>query len=891
MRAIRCGRTRSIVAFIMLCWLLLPGVARADLLSVATKDGLQLVVGREGRVRAVRDGGRLLPETGHPGGFSLRTAGGNRNLLPNPGFERDRDRDRRPDGWTFTGAASSPVVDRAVSHSGKRALRLSASSLAASGAFWTETQVSPATSYFFCGWFKSRRIKPRAPTAYSPSHLSPVRIKVQQISGGSQLVETSNAYGYTGTAGWHKQCVGFRTHNDVARIRVLGQIVGGKGKVWYDDLYLGRLLGRHLSVNGEVEPVPGGALRQRDELPAHGVALEAVFSGRSDHIRVDGSIEGIGRGDRSVEVTYTLPIDARGWRWGNYARDSQEIDSGTYANETLWNVQPTSRYPFGSIHDDRSLLGVGVPLSDPRVTRIEYKTGKGLSISFDLGVARGGSSAGPKATFSFVIYTGDAEWGFRSATARYYDIFPQSFVHRTDPAREGIWFQKPPLDQLSESYRDFGLGLNMVALGDDTDQSHSTWGTTYLPWDNERGIYGSAYNHHWVYRGEVGPEKLPSYKKEIESIKDVASSSPDNHEERRNRDEAVGALRSTAKDINGRFLYEIYRRIPSFYESLDRLPQRPGGMDWESAVLEYQVEHALDLAAGAGARLDGIHLDSTSGMRRWAASDNYNRKHWPFAQTPLTFSYDSAEVTERLIFPIYDHIRRLSRNLHRKGMILTANFNASEARAGGWIGADRIDYFGIERSLTNKTSGDPFVSVDSFAMLKRTLAYQRPISTLDAVEDGQVTLSQLEERLKLNLFYGIFSGVGGEGTWDEDRAELYGKYTPIFRALVSAGWEPVTYARSSNESVWLERYGDASTGDLHLALRNHSNTIQSYAVTLEPGPEGHCPVSSAQGEELVSGTPVPIVVGPEGDEATFTGEIDPKETQVVAIDLIFASSC
>lgn len=863
---------------------LLAGPPQSQIL-ISDDERLALGVDEGGAVNEVRVGTRSLPLLERAGGFSVRSAGGRPNLLDNPGFEVDDDGDGDPDDWTLTRGASLPELDRSVARSGKVSMRLTNRVQANSGVFWTEVPVSPNTHYFSCGWFRARALKPTAPTAYTPSRLSPFRLKIQQRSGEEELLQTSNAYGYTNNAGWNKQCVGFETKPEASSVRVLGQLVNGSGSGWLDDLYVGKLLGSSKAVRGEVTETPdGGAFEQTGSVRDEDLEMQATFAARSDHIRVDGVVSSTSRSDKAVEVTYTLPVDAGGWSWGDYARENRTIGDGTYSNETLWNVQPMNRYPFGAVHDDDSLLAFGTPLSRPRVTRIDYDGDRGLSISFDLGISRSASERG-KASFSFVIYEADPGWGFRAATQKYYDIFPQSFVRRTDPAREGMWFQRPPLSQVEDSYRDFGMGLNVLALGRHSDQSHSTWGTTYLPWDNERGIYGTAYNHHWVYRGDPLPEDIPPYRAQIDKLKKDARSAATRYQRRRDRDEARAALRSTARDLNGRLYYEIYRTLPSFYESLDGLHRPNKDNDWETMVWKYQVRHARDLARGADARLDGIHLDSTSGMRRWGDIDNYERRHWGSTDIPLTFSYDSSRVAERLIFPIYAHIKKLSKWLHRRGMILSANFNASEARAGGWFGADRIDYFGIERSLTEKTSGDPFVSIDSFAMLKRTLAYQRPISTLDAPEDGETSVEELEEQLELNLFYGMFSGMGGGGHWEEERRAVYAEYTPLFRRLAAAGWEPVTDARSSNAEVWLERYGRIGNDNLHLTVRNQTSSPQPYDVTVDLSKSGDCEVTSVEATEEVEDLPIPVVVNDGEDTATFAAVIEPEKTQLIRLDV------
>jgi hypothetical protein len=52
--------------------------------------------------------------------------------------------------------------------------------------------------------------------------------------------------------------------------------------------------------------------------------------------------------------------------------------------------------------------------------------------------------------------------------------------------------------------------------------------------------------------------------------------------------------------------------------------------------------------------------------------------------------------------------------------------------------------------------------------------------------------------------------------------------------VAEAGWEPVTYARSSDEQVYVERFGDR-----FLTVFNDSDELKSVTITVEgrtPGP-------------------------------------------------------
>ncbi|HEX2267856.1 MAG TPA: hypothetical protein VHI97_06605, partial [Actinomycetota bacterium] len=465
---------------------------------------------------------------------------------------------------------------------------------------------------------------------------------------------------------------------------------------------------------------------------------------------------------------------------------------------------------------------------------------------------------------------------------------------RTDPACEGAWFVAPPLEDIERSYRDFGLGLNMVALGKASSQSYSTWGTQYVRWGDDRDIYTSAYGHHWAFYLPIGTSEspTPSYDQATARLRAVARGSPRDAAGARLRDEARAALRSTARDFNGRRYYERYRNFLAHYQILT--PPPGPALDWSAAVRRHQVERALRTAATTGGRLDGLHLDSTSGMRRWGAADDYDRRHWAEATVPLTFSYDSGLVTLRGVLALHEHINDLADYVHSKRMILSANFNADVWRTAGFVGADKIDYFGIEQGLQARANEG---SADPFAMWKRTLAYQRPISTLDArVGKGKLSVASLERQLQQNLFYGIFAGawdpkVEAEGTetgteWTDERfAQTWARYTPLFKELARAGWEPVTHARTSDPAVWVERFGSPSRRLLTFTIRNETTIRRPYRLTIDFRALGRGPARGASARERVTDTVLPVSIDRTGARGVVSDVVPPGSTRVVALDL------
>jgi hypothetical protein len=858
-------------------------------------DRLKLDLAGDGSIGTIRVGDRTLPSLGSTGGFSVRPAGDGPNLVQNESFERDSDANGVPDGWTFTKGTGEtpPQLDVSSAHSGADSIRVSNPATQRSGTFRMEVRVDPNTFYVFSAWFRSQNIRPYFPTAiretYHPH--SPVRIDVEQLSGGTVL-STASVWGYTGTADWNRQFAGVRTRADVTSVRIVGWIEDGSGTGWFDDLYLGRLFPQNaIPVRGNVATEPGGRAVQRATIPAQGLSLRAAFTAAPDHVRVDGVVTGDGRSNHAFQLSFTLPVDATEWEWSDNARTSRTIAGGAYAYLSTTSLQQASRYPWGVISDTGSALALGVPLDQPRMFKIAYDASAGLTITFDLGISPDATALKNRATFSFVVFTADPVWRFRSATQRYYDLFPQFFARRTNPACEGTWFVAPPLDSIGRTYLDFGLGLDMIALGKAPTQSHATWGTRYLGSDNTRHIATTAYTHQWTFYDQVGRGRELPYEQAIAHLEAEARRQPANDEQRRIRAEAAAALQSTERDFNGRLLYERFGGFYAYYQNVDTMSS--DGTDWAGTADVQQVERARNLAIKALGWLNGIHLDSTSGMRRWGAADDYDRRHWSSARIPLTFSYDSGQVVVRGIFPMYDRIEQLANYVGLRGMMLTANFNATETQTLGFVGADRIDYFGLEQGLADRAR--PGMSADQFALLKRTLAYQRPVSTLDhLIGQGKLDASEIARRLQQNLFYGMFSGAfdaaseaeatGRGPTWSTpENARLWARYTPLIKEVAMAGWQPVTDAWTSRPQVWVERFGALATRDLHLALRNESRAAQRVVLTIDIRALRADPSRMLRAVEQITGLSLQIAANRSAGVAVVTISVPPRSTRMIAI--------
>jgi len=143
---------------------------------------------------------------------------------------------------------------------------------------------------------------------------------------------------------------------------------------------------------------------------------------------------------------------------------------------------------------------------------------------------------------------------------------------------------------------------------------------------------------------------------------------------------------------------------------------------------------------------------------------------------------------------------------------------------------------------------------DTELLYRRALCKGKPFCFLMNTEFEHFPPELVERYMQRSLAYGMFPGFfshnASEGAYFT-RPELYNrdrplfkKYVPLCQQVAQAGWEPVTGARSSDDKVYVERFGDR-----YLTVFNDSSERRTATVRLE------LPAPSAS-RELVTQTPV-----------------------------------
>lgn len=100
----------------------------------------------------------------------------------------------------------------------------------------------------------------------------------------------------------------------------------------------------------------------------------------------------------------------------------------------------------------------------------------------------------------------------------------------------------------------------------------------------------------------------------------------------------------------------------------------------------------------------------------------------------------------------------------------------------------------------------------------------------------------------------------------------------MIQALSAAGWEPVTYARSDNPKVYVERFGRPG-GPLYLTVFNDSPQMRRARITVEATLLRGA--RQIEAREVLSGTRLALTRTRAG--ATLRLDVAPEDVKVIRL--------
>lgn len=709
-----------------------------------------------------------------------------------------------------------------------------------------------------------------------------------------------------GTHDWQNRTVYVNTAKPISAIYLYGYLNGHTGKVWYDDFSVKEVtdgaelqdmavtplaerpqtayttlettdgLSLSLGQNGvaslkedgvelKAPGVPSGFLISDQAAKSHiyafervandnpnnysgtvedlGLKIDANFTAQPDGIKVSGRLSDMRKEDRAVTLSFALPIDASGWRWGDYIRQSREIGSSStaysYTNSEPpdFETGPMSLYPTSAIYNAAlgKALSIGVDHSKPTHYKLEYNRGtKQLLITFEFGLASDTANFPNSADFSFMIYRFDADWGFRGAFDKYMRLFPEAYNVRLP--EQGIWMPFAPISKVP-NWQDFGFKFK---------EGHDDLEETAFSIRNDIKVFSYTELGTWWQHID---QSLPQTIATAISERDKAASEgflPA-------RMAQVAAMKNADGNPMLQMILAPWTKGARWFVNAN--PDLPGN---PNAYSLYYSDDILAARYSGETQPDGEYLDTLDG---WPYTLNFERNHFPYATAPLAFSKLTGKPALHRAFSVWEAAKRISDRMHGMGKFMMANGTPYAYS----MYMPMLDVMGNERQWL-ASDGSYLPDPDDVLSRYRTLAGQKPYLMLQNSDFNIFTHAYMEKYMQRTLFYGIYPSAFSSNASDESNywknasfyerdRDLFKKYIPIIKRVAEAGWQPMTYATSSNAVVYVERYGEGNS--VYLTVMNDkTNTSNSATITLDPARIGLTGQLAAV--ELISGEEIAI---------------------------------
>ncbi|MFI5379912.1 MAG: hypothetical protein ACHRHE_11490 [Tepidisphaerales bacterium] len=540
--------------------------------------------------------------------------------------------------------------------------------------------------------------------------------------------------------------------------------------------------------------------------------------------------------DRALTLIYTHPLDDRPWQYFGSARNSVPAKAPREYHPQLYQGR-LAVFPLVAVGDGKSGSAIALDLARPAVFRVGYAAAtRELYIAFDIALTPEKLSAELACcTFDF-----DAAWQLRSALARYHELYPELF--RTRIEKQGVWM---PFAKISavQDWQDFGFRFKE--------------GNDEPAWDAVHDILTFRYTEPmtwWMKMPRDMPRTLDAALAYAKTLADKGDAN------------AKAFLTSGHHDEAGRFVARI-RNDPwcdGAVWSMNSAPNIAGDNTdfrnkWNADLRKKLYEGRNPLA--------GEYVDSSEGY----VTDVYDfrRDHFAAMATPLTFSPDTHRPAIFRGLIAFEYVRALADDLHPRGRFTMANGTPDHLC---WL-AGQLDVLGTETDWNPANKWRPMS--DTELMYRRMLCAAKPYCFLMNTRFEQFPSPLVEKYMKRSLAYGMFPGFFSHNAADGayfTRPDLYNrdrplfrKYIPLCRLVAEAGWQPVPLARSSDEHVYVERFGR-----IYLTVFNDSTESRKVTITLA----GLAPSGT---NDLVSGQAI------VWDKNTATLQLDAEDVAVMEV--------
>ena len=556
---------------------------------------------------------------------------------------------------------------------------------------------------------------------------------------------------------------------------------------------------------------------------------------RGDYVEINGALESFSKENKCITLRVVLPYGGKEWEWyrgldssvlmnsGSVYEDTKEISTilppdGAFNGGTLSDggygdpvgLGNMSFYPLCAINIDNLGMGLGVDMSIPIVYRLSGEKNKGLIAEFDLATSPLTEKFPNRAFFKLVEFNFNSNWGMRAALKKYYEIYPESFKKRV--VTEGVWLPFTPLRSI-KNWEDFGFAYHETSWGAQDKMNGQT--LPNINSDKGTGVFSFQYTEPWDIQ-------LPILKKDIPYDLIVSDEMiPNKHRH---------YIKSSATEDKNGLLQARRLKTPWFSSGwavsiTTNSDPDISGFNRNDYVYKDEIFPALAL------NVDGVYFDSMEW--NWHHDLNYREEHFKFTDFPLVFSKDVARPAIWNFTSEFEFMKKVADEMHSQGKLVMGNGH-------GWnpFAATNLDLFGAELSWYS-TDAHNTEALD----FKRAISFQKPIvfllnEGLNDIAFTEAPFTGYEIYFEKLLSYGFFPSffsvdASNDPYWkDANKIEngrpFFKKYIPIIRKISEAGWEPVTNAFCTIETVRIERFGER-----FFTIRNNGEEAIECIVSLD----------------------------------------------------------
>ena len=477
-----------------------------------------------------------------------------------------------------------------------------------------------------------------------------------------------------------------------------------------------------------------------------------------------------------------------------------------------------SRYPVNAVAHGKEGLALAVDAAFPVKDRIEYDAeNERFNIHFDFAA----TPMQKELKFRFAVYEFVNNWGFRSALARYYEVFPDYAEQRVRKHGMSLAFANATGIQGIE---DFHIAFRSTFYEPvwDAEKGVTEWPrqaiiAQEIAKNREAGILVFRYHEPGTWWMAMKPGTPRTYEAAFAQLREAAE---------HGNTKAQAILQAPMMTADGRFMVSFSKQTwnDGCVWSCSTLPRQNAPARYDSYYLISDAKIAT-YQNQIGENLAGEEYDSMGGYMRDEL--DFNPVSMAAATYPLVYDFVTHRAALSLLLMQAEYLRWSADKVHAAGRLTYAN-NVRSAFL-----ARNVDVLVSETDW--KRGGKWKPQTKDELIFYRALAKGKPHSPHLNTDLRNFSVEEVEKYCRRMIAFGylpsIFNNRGKNyfrtpESYNRDR-EVFRRYMPLAVRISEAGWEPETLARSNFNDVLVERFGH------YLTVFNDGGGTREVELTIE----------------------------------------------------------